>query len=616
MLARLWSVSRSTIGQALVGAILLWAALPPLDLWPLAWIAPLWWVVLIRRNQLSGPQFFQNVPREKPNRWTRRPLAVLRWLLDRRHPYRGLWLVGFFFWLAAIHWLRLPHWVDYFGWIALASYLAFYLPVFVGLSRIAVHRLRLPVILAAPVVWTGLELARGHLLTGFTMAGLGHTQYRWIDLIQLSDLAGAYGVGFVVMWVAACLARMISCDSQSRPWWKPQAWWPLVPAVGVLGAAILYGHVRRQQPQTASAARIALIQGSIDSEFKRKPHLREMIHQHYLLLSQEAIRQFGNLDLIIWPETMYRETWIEVAPNARMTDEFKDLDWTPSQFRTFWELEGQKRRRAMTEMAGKLGVPMILGLDTCRFGPKGPQVFNSVVFVPTSGEIQGPYHKMHLVLFGEYLPFARYLPWLYDLTPLSVGLTEGKRAVAFDLGGLRLVPNVCYETVLPHVIRRQANDAEPDVLVNLTNDGWFWGSSELDMHLICGVFRAVECRKPLLIAANTGISAWIDANGEIHQRGPRRHKGPQPDTGVKATEHQRQLRRQWSQRYGLPWPPGTAKILTEVHVDRRASWYLQHGDWPAGICLAICVLLSVVGCWDRIGFPAAATDGKCHVRSA
>ena len=85
-------------------------------------------------------------------------------------------------------------------------YFAFYLPLFVGLARVAVHRLRVPVILAAPVVWTGLELARGRLLSGMTMASLGHTQYRWIGLIQLSDLAGAYGVSFVVMLVAAAVA--------------------------------------------------------------------------------------------------------------------------------------------------------------------------------------------------------------------------------------------------------------------------------------------------------------------------------------------------------------------------------------------------------------------------
>jgi len=610
---------RSNLGHAVVGAVVLWAALPPWDLWPLAWIAPLWWVILIRCNELAGPPPFEHLQPDQSNRWLRALMAVLRWLADGRRPYRVLWLAGFLFWLAAIHWLRLPHPVDYFGWIALAFYLAFYLPVFVGLSRVAVHQLRVPVILAAPVVWTGLELARGHLLTGFTMASLGHTQYRWINLIQLSDLAGAYGVSFVVMWVAACLARMIPDDGQPRHWWKRCVWWPLLPAAALLGTAILYGHVRTSGSYTAPGARIALIQGSIDSEFKAKPHLREMIHQHYLLLSKEAVREFGDLDVIIWPETMYREPWITVAPNARMTDEFtdefEDINVTPSQFRRYWEIEGARYRRAMTKMAGQLGVPLILGLEACHFGPEGRQLFNSAVFVPPTGEIQGPYRKMHLVPFGEYLPFAQYFPWVYELTPLSVGLGEGKRPVAFELNGLRMSPNVCYETVIPHLIRRQVNTlraqgAEPDVLLNLTNDGWFWGSSELDMHLICGVFRAVECRKPLLIAANTGISARIDADGRIHERGPRRHKDPQPDAAANLTDAQRRSRSDWSRKYHLDWPPGTAKILTEVRLDRRTSWYLRHGDWPAGICLAACVILGLLGCWHQVRSRSGRNRGE------
>ena len=106
----------------------------------------------------------------------------------------------------------------------------------------------------------------------------------------------------------------------------------------------------------------------------------------------------------------------------------------------------------------------------------------------------------------------------------------------FDIGGVRMAPNICYESVLSHVIRRQVNalaaeGREPDMLVNLTNDGWFWGSSELDMHLACGVFRAVECRKPLLIAANTGFSAWIDGDGRIRRKapdGPRQSSSPSP----------------------------------------------------------------------------------------
>ena len=122
------------------------------------------------------------------------------------------------------------------------------------------------------------------------------------------------------------------------------------------------------------------------------------------------------------------------------------------------------------------------------------------------------------------------------------------------------------------MIRRQVNalaaeGREPDILVNLTNDGWFWGSSELDLHLICGVFRAVECRKPFLIAANTGFSAWIDSDGRIRRKA-------------------RDVLR------GSSWP--------NPALDRfRRSWYLEHGDWFAGVCLAACGLFALVGLLGR-----------------
>ena len=156
-------VVRFDVCTALAGAALLWTALPPLGLWPLGWIAPLGWVLLIRRREISG-----------------------------RRPYRTLWLVGFLFWLAAIHWLRLPHWLTGIGWVALSAYLAFYLPLLIALGRVAVHRLRVPLLVAVPVIFTGLELARAHVLTGFSMGSLAHTQYHWLTLIQVSDLGGEY----------------------------------------------------------------------------------------------------------------------------------------------------------------------------------------------------------------------------------------------------------------------------------------------------------------------------------------------------------------------------------------------------------------------------------------
>lgn len=224
-------------------------------------------------------------------------------------------------------------------------------------------------------------------------------------------------------------------------------------------------------------------------------------------------------------------------------------------------------------MAERFGVPVLLGVDQQHFTSERTMHFNTAVHLSGSGQVLGTYSKSHLVMFGEYVPFTDWFPVLRRLEPvnaLNLALDHGDQPAAFQVGRLRIAPNICYESVLPHVIGNQVRalakaGQEPDVLVNLTNDGWFWGSSELDMHLVCGVFRAVECRKPFLIAANTGISAWIDANGRIVRRGPKRR---------------------------------TDTLLAEVGPDDRRSWYLRHGDWPAGSCLVVCGLFAVAGYWQ------------------
>jgi apolipoprotein N-acyltransferase len=266
---------------------------------------------------------------------------------------------------------------------------------------------------------------------------------------------------------------------------------------------------------------------------------------------------------------MFRDTLYTFDPDARAP---KEWGGSEEEFQRRLRQVAEDSRVEMAWLANHLGVPLVLGVDTYRFTAAGKQRFNSAVLVSRRGEILNRYDKMHLVLFGEYVPFAKTFPWLYRFTPLAGGLTAGTRPAAFDAAGLRIAPNICYETILPHVIRRQVNDLDRqgrrvDVLMNLTNDGWYWGSSELDMHLICGVFRAVECRKPLLIAANTGFSAWIDADGRLRAVGPRR------DTDI---------------------------ILAQVHPDERTSWYLAHGDIPAGVCLAVCLIFAAVACRDRL----------------
>ena len=570
MVWRLSNRYRSALGYATVSAVLLWLALPPVDWYPLAWIAPLGWVLLIRRKELDGParrRRDENEDRDKPKSrglFSRAGSAIVRCLSSFSAGYRALWLVGFVFWLAAVYWLWLPHWTTRFGWVALAFYLAFYLPVFIGLARVAVHRLRVPVIVAAPVVWTGLELARGHLLAGFTMASLGHTQYRWIELIQLSDLAGAYGVSFVLMFVAACLGRMIRSDD------SPPVLWPVIPIVAILAAVLAYGHLRVLDQPGQPGPKIALIQGSIDVLLVPEPGTAERTEREYRGLSDEAIESYGPVDLIVWPETVFSPPLLEFGEGLSPPQGWTG---TAADFELAKAMETSRAREPMIELARELDTSLLLGVATWKYGSDGDERFNSAAFVERTGKFVGRYDKMQLVLFGEYVPYADYLPWIgHVLESLCVTATPGETPAAFELDGLRVAPNICFESVIPHLIRRQINELarageEPDVLINLTNDGWFWGSGELDMHLVCGVFRAVECRKPFLISANTGFSAWIDADGRIVERGPRRA------TGI---------------------------ILAQPSPDTRRSWYLEHGDWLAGFCLCCCILFAVAGVTGRI----------------
>jgi apolipoprotein N-acyltransferase len=261
---------------------------------------------------------------------------------------------------------------------------------------------------------------------------------------------------------------------------------------------------------------------------------------------------------------MFREPLRSYTPDVRPPE---GVDWTKADLQSVID----DLELALAHMADRYKVPMLLGMDTIIYGNRNVDRYNSAVLVDKTGHIEDRYDKMRPIMFGEYIPLGSYIPWLYKLTPLADGLDCGTSPKSLSVGGVRIAPNICFETLLPHFIRGQvaelrAQDAEPDLLVNLTNDGWFWGSSELDMHLMCGVFRAVECRKPMVIAANTGFSAVVDADGRILAQGPRR------DTQV---------------------------LVYDVQMDSRRSPYVAVGDGGAGLCLLFGVAVGGVGIWRR-----------------
>jgi apolipoprotein N-acyltransferase len=565
---------RSTFTIALAGSLLLWAALPPLALGWLGWLAPVPWLALVQVDSMPG-----------------------------RRPYRALYLAGLAFWLAAIHWLRLPHPLVYFGWFALSAYLAIYLPLFIGLSRVAVHRLGLPLWLAAPFVWTGLELARAHIMTGFLMASLAHTQVEWPAVIQIADVFGEYGVDFLMVLVAACGAslmrisdfglRIMSLNSQSRVpvgCRNPQSiLLSLLPAALALAATLAYGRLRLSDfatPTDAKHVRIALVQGNSLADWKFDEAKQRQIMDEYVRLSLESVATAGKtgdgrpLDLVVWPETMFRVPLIsfdaeyELPPGAVQTKE-EVAAAGPGQ---------------LARLADMVAAPVLVGIDRLHYTSRKysvrstnsktvpnseaqrvepPVAYNSAVMVGRDGKLIGTYDKVHLVMFGEYVPFARRLPFLGRVSTLTGNVEAGAGPVALCAGGVCYSPNICYETVIPHVIRRQvttlrAQGRPADVLVNLTNDAWYWGSSELAQHLACGVFRAIETRRPLVIAGNGGISAWIDHTGRV------RAKSPKQQTDV---------------------------VIADVELNRAAgeTIYMQTSDLFAGLCLAGCVVVAVIG---------------------
>ena len=167
-----------------VSCALLWAALPPLNWAPLAWIAPVFWLRLIRTETLSA-----------------------------RRPYWAIWAASVVFWIVTMQGIRLAHWANYFGLVAMSCYLGIYLPLFVGITRAGSSSLESPPFAAAPVAWVGLELLRAYGPLGFSMALLAHTQSQQLTMIQISDLCGAYTVSFLIMLVAALTKQSVESTS-------------------------------------------------------------------------------------------------------------------------------------------------------------------------------------------------------------------------------------------------------------------------------------------------------------------------------------------------------------------------------------------------------------------
>ena len=484
--------------------ILLWLAFPPAGLSWLVWFAlcPLIW--LIESKTLRG-----------------------------RRPYRQLFLAGFLFWLSAFYFIPIPHPALWLGWLTVSAYMAIYTPLSVGFARSLVHRYQIPSVIAVPVVWTGIEWFRCNFATGMAMVCLSHTQYRTPILIQVADIFGAYTLTFVISLVSVGITEVIKlCLAMKQtgiPHHPPpsdkaksQCHLTIVIATLTLISALVYGNMKLSngvKSKNDSELAIALIQTNDDVVFR--PITDEEFddcRQRKIDLTQAARKKWPDLNLIVWPESAfsgYTDLLSDVSPE--MTHKMA------AELRTgFW------KTATSLSLLNENPVPLLTGGST--LDPEHNTQFASAFLINNNGVVDSRYYKNHLVMFGEYVPLSDWLPIIKKISPIGGGVNAGTEPVSIRINEVNLSPNICFESTVPHYIRNQVNqlaglNKEPDVLINMTNDGWFFGTSCLDLHLACNVFRAVEMRKPHLVCANTGLSAEIDSCGRLLQTGGRRQPG-------------------------------------------------------------------------------------------
>ncbi|HLG31221.1 MAG TPA: apolipoprotein N-acyltransferase [Candidatus Brocadiales bacterium] len=410
-------------------------------------------------------------------------------------------IVGGVFFIANLYWL---YYVTPLGWILLGSYCGGYYLAFGLTARFIIKRIPLPFTAFAPFLWVSFEYLRSFILSGFPWFFIGHTQYSFLHIIQIADVTGVYGISFIVVLVNACITDIV-LRVRGRGVLFATANLPLArqyaPTIILVAFTIFYGYFKLKGYQSLEGPKIYVVQGNIPQSLKMdtSEEQQEENLKRYFNLSEQAIGE--NIDLLVWPETM--------VPGL--------LNINPA-------LTGRKIDKLSQELVKTLALRtksnLLLGGTAIGLTEDEQRFYNSAFFYNRNGKLIDRYDKIHLVPFGEYTPLKGIFPFLARLVPYEISLSSGSRRTIFELdtadgNKYKFGVVICYEdTVAPLV--REFKEAGADFILNITNDGWFCDSAELDQHLAIMVFRAIENRIGMAQAANTGISAFVSPIGEIY----------------------------------------------------------------------------------------------------
>jgi apolipoprotein N-acyltransferase len=418
------------------------------------------------------------------------------------------------------------------GLFAAAQGLAF------GLALLCVRRAELRLGLAP--VW-GLSVAMPafeHVFPVLFPYSLAYSQYRFLAITQIVELGGLLALTILLMGVNGAAYELLVARIERRRAGRARVAIPAVAFLLCLGYGLLRIPAVDADLEEARELKVALIQTNVGAGAKWM--LRERSVDDHLALSARALRRAPDIDLVVWPETVYYHA-LE-----------RDMSHVPKL------------------LERPLGVPLVFGVATAvREGSREQRRItrshNSLVLAAADGRVLGIYDKVELVPFGEMTPFEgvlnalgvpRVAPNLYDVGESLAHLRMED--------GTALLPLICYEDIKPSLVRRLwRSDGPADVLVNVTNDSWYGDSHEPLTHLAMASLRSVETRRALVRATNTGISALVDPVGRIFAR----------------TD---------------AWSRDTLVGAVPLVEDERSTPYMTVGDFLGWLALA-CVVFILIG---------------------
>jgi apolipoprotein N-acyltransferase len=365
--------------------------------------------------------------------------------------------------------------------------LALYLALFPALTALMVAYLvrgaGRRALFLAPAVWVATEYLRGYLLGGFPWVPLGNSQVTVLPVAQLASVFGVYGVSALVAFVSASLAYAALSAGRARLVGFGMAALVVV-AVAVWGVLrISDGSLTRE----GTPLRVGLIQGNIAQEDKWNAREARRIFTTYIAMTRDAVRR--GAEFVIWPESS-----------------------TPFMFE-----EDHVGETAVRDLARELRVPILFGSDQVDRRGDVIRLYNAAFLITPEGETGGVYRKIHLVPFGEYIPFKNLLYFVSPLVERLADFAPGTSMVMLPVGSHQVNTAICYEVVYPSLIR-EAVLGGSQLLTTITNDGWYGYSSAPYQHFELASMRAIEQGRYLVRAANTGITGIVDPYGHVVQR--------------------------------------------------------------------------------------------------